>query len=194
MKTPVVQEQITFGNRQVLKIFRKVKKAKHVRIHVTSADQVLITGPYPVSFREFQKFFVKHQKWISEKLAYFEKFPNSSLKLSASQYQQKKEPARKLAHTKLAFWNQYYNFSWKRVAIRNQKTRWGSCSSAGTLSFHAAIVDLPEELQDYLVVHELCHIEALNHSQVFWKLMERVLPNARALDASLKKYKGASIL
>lgn len=168
--------------------FRKVKKAKGIRIQISSADRVVVTGGLRTSFRSLEQFFALHREWVKKKLLHFQEFPNPTLKLTPEAYKQKKEAARILVQEKLTYWNQYYHFSWKRVTIRNQSTRWGSCSSAGTLSFHAAIVDLPGSLQDYLIVHELCHVRAMNHGVSFWTLVEKILPNARQLDKGLKKY------
>ncbi len=63
-----------------------------------------------------------------------------------------------------------------RVTIRNQRTRWGSCSSKGNLNFNVALMLAPPEVLDYVVVHELCHRLYLNHSKEFWHEVERVLP------------------
>lgn len=174
--------------------YRRVRGTKGIRMKISSGDVVRITGNTRARLGDLESFFFLHQSWALEKLRHFQKFPNPTIKLSESAYRQKKEKARKVVGEKLALWNQYYGFSWKRVTIRNQSTRWGSCSSAGTLSFHAALIDLPEDLQDYLIVHELCHLRAMNHSSQFWKLVEKALPNAQARDLRLKKYTQGSIL
>lgn len=155
---------------------------------------MIVTGNARVSFQSLERFFHLHKDWAEKKLEHFRQFPNATIKLSEGEYKKKKEAARKLVGEKLAYWNQFYQFSWKRVTIRNQSTRWGSCSSAGTLSFHAGIVDLPETLQDYLIVHELCHIQAMNHSTRFWVLVEKTLPAAQQLDKRLKKYTDTSVV
>lgn len=194
MKKASQQKTWAANGREIQVNFRKVKKSKHIRIHVSSPERVLVTGSPAVPFRDLELFFQKNQTWVQEKILHFQKFPNKNIQLPVVQYKVKKELARKLVLDKLTHWNKQYNFKWNQVAIRNQRTRWGSCSSKGTLSYHAGIVDLPESLQDYLVVHELCHLGALNHSLTFWTLVEKSLPHAKKLDAHLKKYAGTSIL
>ncbi len=83
--------------------------------------------------------------------------------------------ARALVHERLLYFNQFYNFSYQRVFIKNQKTRWGSCSKNGNLNFNYKIVHLPLHLADYIIVHELCHLGEFNHSKNFWALVGRTL-------------------
>jgi len=92
-------------------------------------------------------------------------------------YAEHKEAARALVHTKLTHWNQFYNFTYHRVAIRNTRSRWGSCSSKGNLNFNYRILFLPPELQDYLIVHELCHLQEMNHAPQFWALVAQQIPD-----------------
>jgi predicted metal-dependent hydrolase len=75
-----------------------------------------------------------------------------------------------------------------RITIRNQKTRWGSCSQKGNLNFNAALMLCPEDCRDYVVVHELCHRKEMNHSKAFWKLVEEVIPDYRAKERYLKEH------
>lgn len=85
--------------------------------------------------------------------------------------------ARRLVCVRLAHFNRFYGLSWKRVSIRDQKSRWGSCSSSGTLSFNWRLAVLPEPVADYVIVHELCHLRHLDHSDAFWRLVERAIPD-----------------
>ncbi len=110
------------------------------------------------------------------------------IKRGSVRYQKHKEEARILITERILFWNTFYKFSYGRVSIRNQKTRWGSCSSKGNLNFSYRLVFLPMHLVDYIVVHELCHLKEFNHSENFWSLIERELPNYRKSKDELKAY------
>jgi predicted metal-dependent hydrolase len=78
-------------------------------------------------------------------------------------------------------------FEYNRITIRNQKTRWGSCSSKRNLNFNYRIVFLPQDLAVYLVVHEICHLLELNHSRKFWELVAQFLPDHKELRKKLNK-------
>lgn len=103
-------------------------------------------------------------------------------------YLDHKEAARKLIHARLEYFNTHYNLIYKRVALRNQRRSWGSCTSLGNLNFSYKILFLPPELVDYIVVHELCHLKELNHSQRFWDLVAETIPNYKERKNALKKY------
>jgi len=91
-------------------------------------------------------------------------------------YVDHKEAARELCHARLEHFNQYYNLQYNRVAIRNTRSRWGSCSSKQNLNFNYRILFLEPELQDYLIVHELCHLQEMNHAPQFWSLVAEQIP------------------
>lgn len=98
-----------------------------------------------------------------------------------------KNQARALVIERLNYFNKFYQLSYKRVFIRSQKTRWGSCSSEHNLNFNYRIIYLSPELQDYLIVHELCHLKYFNHGPQFWSLVSETLPNYKELKAQLAK-------
>ena len=80
------------------------------------------------------------------------------------------------------------NFPINRVFIKNQKTRWGSCSSKNNINLNIQLYRLPNELVDYVIFHELVHIYVKNHSLEFWKMLIKYVPDARFLDKELKEY------
>jgi len=101
-------------------------------------------------------------------------------------YLQHKELARELVLARLVHYNQHYNVAWNRVAIRTTRTRWGSCSSQKNLNFNYKIMFLPTHLQDYIIVHELCHLQELNHGAQFWELVAEQSPDYKQHIAELK--------
>ncbi len=97
-----------------------------------------------------------------------------------------KSTALALVQTRIAFFNQHYGFTIGRVAIKNQQSRWGSCSKRGNLNFTYRLALLPSELSDYVIVHELCHLSEFNHSPAFWVRVAECVPDYRARRMTLK--------
>ena len=95
-------------------------------------------------------------------------------------YVANKEAARSITLQRLEYFNQFYNLTWNRVAIRNQRRCWGSCSAKGNLNFNYKILLLPEHLRDYIIVHELCHLAHLNHGKDFWDLVATQIPDFKS--------------
>ena len=102
--------------------------------------------------------------------------------------------ARVLIHERLAYFAPLCGVVYKRVAIRNQRRRWGSCSSLGNLNFNYRLVFLPPELCDYVIVHELCHLKQMNHGPLFWAEVEKVLPNYVELEMRLKQLEKTGVV
>lgn len=90
-----------------------------------------------------------------------------------------KEEARKRFDERAAFFAEYMGVVYGQIRVKEQKTRWGSCSGRGNLNFNWKLVMAPPEILDYVVVHELCHLKEMNHSRRFWQTVERVLPDYR---------------
>lgn len=85
--------------------------------------------------------------------------------------------ALKVISVKVKHYAGLMNVQYGRITIRNQKTRWGSCSSKGNLNFNCLLMLAPDEVVDYVVIHELCHLIEMNHSKAFWKQVEQVMPD-----------------
>ena len=104
-------------------------------------------------------------------------------------YLKHREVARDLAHSRVAHFNATYGFTVGRIAIRDQKSRWGSCSRKGNLNFNYRIALLPPHLVDYIVVHELCHLQEFNHAPQFWKLVGHTIPDYLQRRKELHRFK-----
>ena len=99
-----------------------------------------------------------------------------------------KKKAGKYLTDRLRFLAARHKFDYKKITIRNQKTRWGSCSHRNTISLNLKLVILPEELQDYVMMHELVHTRIHNHSHHFWEELDRYVGNGKRLAANLRDY------
>lgn len=88
-----------------------------------------------------------------------------------------RDQTQKLVSEKVAYYSSMMGVTYQRITIRVQKTRWGSCSSRGNLSFNCLLALVPEDVLEYVVVHELCHLIVMNHSERFWEEVHKILPN-----------------
>jgi predicted metal-dependent hydrolase len=108
-------------------------------------------------------------------------------KAKKAEYLRYKALALEFAKNRIVHFNSFYQFRVGKITIKNQKTRWGSCSKKGNLNFNYKIALLPEYLADYVIVHELCHLGQLNHSKKFWDLVNLTLPNYKKIKKEFKK-------
>ncbi len=161
---------------------KRSRRAKHIRLTLNSTG-LIITRPWYVPEAAALAFAKHHESWILQKLPQLE-VPKASL--SPHQITTLRLQARDLVRSRLEHFNKYYHFSFHRITIRDQKSRWGSCSANKTLSFNFRIALLPSDLADYLVVHELCHLKEMNHSASFWALVAQTIPNYRQLRRRLR--------
>lgn len=101
-------------------------------------------------------------------------------------YHAHREAARSHITARVEVWNQHYGFAYNRIAIKNHRRRWGSCSSLGNLNFNYKLILLPPHLLDYIVVHELCHLKELHHGPQFWHTVAETLPDYQILIQELR--------
>ena len=111
----------------------------------------------------------------------------SRISISEEEIKQLTELAKEVIPQRVAFFAAQMGVNYGRITIRNQKTRWGSCSQAGNLNFNCRLMKMPPEVLDYVVVHELCHRKQMNHSRAFWEEVEKVLPDYRVTRQWLKQ-------
>ena len=166
---------------------KRSRRARYMRLQVRPGGTVILTVPHQMAHSTIEKFLAQHAEWIhtaNERMRDYKALPVSGRR----DYLKHKEAARKFIHERLAHWSSFYPFSYGRVAIKNTKRVWGSCSRKGNLNFSYALLFLPRELADYVIVHELCHLKEHNHSARFWSLVAEALPNYRLLRHELRRY------
>jgi len=170
-------------------ILKRYKKSKTLRLKIRASGEVLVTAPYRLSKKYIDDFVQQRASWVQEKLDAFASLPQPHIKTQKGDYKKYKEQARKLVLEKIEKVNAYYKFSFGRVAIRDQKTRWGSCSNKKNLNFNYKIVFIPDICAEYIVIHELCHLKEMNHGENFWKLVEEVMPDHKKVRKELANFR-----
>lgn len=160
-----------------------------MRIAVFADSSVVVTLPFGFAREAAENYFKEKFNWVLKSLNYFKKYKHQPLiKSGRREYLKHKILALSLAKVKVEQWNKIYSFNYHRVNIKNQKTRWGSCSKKGNLNFNYKIVHLPETALDYLVIHELCHLKEFNHSQNFWALVAQAVPDYKKQRQALREF------
>lgn len=169
---------------------------KTMVIEITKNAKVLVRAPYRMPLSEIQRFVKEKSEWIEkhvQKMLEKQQEETTLEKLSAEQIRELAEEALQVLPKKVAYYAEMIGVNYGRITIRNQKTRWGSCSAKGNLNFNCLLMLTPEEVQDYVVVHELCHRKEMNHSRQFWSEVEKVLPDYRQRKKWLKENGGRII-
>jgi len=183
-----MQKVIELNTQRVEYTLRVSKRSRGIRLSVARGGVFTVSAPPFIRTSVIDEFIQKKSDWVLHKLAYFSQFPKKVvIKNKRKHFAEHKGKALALVRERLDHFNRYYGFKWDSVTIRNQKSRWGSCSRKGNLNFNYKIALLPPHLADYIIVHELCHLGELNHSRAFWSLVARTLPTHRRLRASLRK-------
>ncbi|MEK7460303.1 MAG: M48 family metallopeptidase [Patescibacteria group bacterium] len=133
-------------------------------------------------------FYLKIEE-ILQRISFTVKPVRKYVRARTKQYRHNKESARAIITLRIEHFNSFYKHTVGDIRIRDQKTRWGSCSEKGNLNFNYKTAFLEPNLRDYVVVHELCHLKEFNHSQDFWALVALSVPDHKALRKELKKIK-----
>ena len=163
-----------------VKIIRSNRKT--VSIQVNQDLSITVRAPQRVTQKEIKRILEKNDSWIQkhiEMLREKQAEAEDVKKLTAEEIKTLAEQAFKLIPQRVEYFARQVGVTYGRITIRNQKTRWGSCSSKGNLNFNCLLMLAPTEILDYVVVHELCHRKEMNHSKAFWTEVEKVLPDYR---------------
>lgn len=164
------------------------KRAKRMRISVRPDGSVTLIIPHRASEAIGQQFVQEKSAWIIATIARLQQSAKAPhIKRTNKDFLQHKYRALRLARRKVELFSKQLGVQHGIVNVKNQKTRWGSCSKTGNLSFNFRILFLHEDLQNYLVIHELCHLKEFNHSPRFWKAVESIFPEYRNARRELKQ-------
>ena len=141
--------------------------------------KLIVRAPLRSSEADINVFLEKHRSWIETHLArsQAQQETASGQYLTMQELRALGEKALEVIPGRVAYYAPLVGVTYGRITIRNQHTRWGSCSSKGNLNFNCLLMLAPPEVIDYVVVHELCHRKEMNHSTAFWNEVAKVLPD-----------------
>lgn len=157
-------------------------------IEVKRDGSVVVRCPVWVKDREVSDFVERNREWILKHRREVLKRLENRPVYTKAQVEEFRRHARWMLAQKTWQWAERMQVTYGKLTIRQQATRWGSCSAKGNLNFNWKLVLVPEELADYVVVHELAHRKEMNHSPRFWKLVEEQLPDYRERRKRLREY------
>ena len=155
---------------------------KTIAVEITRNGSVRVRAPRAMKQPEIEEFLRSREDWIEKHLARVRRemaeTPQYEV-LSTNEMRGLVSAALKDIPQRVEYFAPIIGVDYGRITIRNQRSRWGSCSAKGNLNFNCLTMLMPEEIRDYIVVHELCHRLEMNHSPAFWGHVERVMPEYR---------------
>ena len=175
-----------------LKVTIIYSKRKTVSIELKT-EGLLVRAPKGVSRRAILSLLNEKRDWIEKHLEKQRKQQSMQEQLPTFTPEEIEEMAKKALEVipeKVKKYAAIVGVDYGRITIRNQRTRWGSCSGKGNLNFNCLLMMFPEEIIDYVVVHELCHRKHMDHSKEFYAEVERVFPDYRRCRKWLKDHGG----
>ena len=153
---------------------------KTIAMRITGPNAVEIRAPRSMSQAQIDDFIRQHQAWLDkhlgivnqreQEIAALPPLTDAEINALADQALAKIPP-------RVRYFSKMLNVTYGRITIRNQKSKWGSCSSQGNLNFNCLLMLCPPEVMDYVVIHELCHLYEFNHSPKFWERVARYQPD-----------------
>ncbi len=168
-------------------LMERSARAKHVNLSIKPFKGVRIAVPSGVSFKEAEAIAQTKRQWLKDHLR--------RMAVIEDEIRSRHNPpvinlrmARQFLVERLAELAGEHGFSYNRVFVRNQKTRWGSCSGKNNINLNINLVQLPRELIDYTILHELVHTRVKNHGPQFWEELGKYIADPRAVDRELNKY------
>jgi predicted metal-dependent hydrolase len=169
--------------------YHRSRRAKNVRITIAPTQAITVTVPAKVSLECAKDFVQSKWSWIQKhltKIRHMETLQAEQPRLSRDELIKAQDEL----FARLEYFSKKHDLTYRRAAFRCQKTKWGSCSGQNNISLNVNMVFLPKHLQDYLLLHELCHIPHKNHGKEFWVQLDRCCGgNARAFAKELKNHR-----
>ena len=156
-------------------VFRKSMRSRNISIRVHPVKGVSMTVPYMLPYAAARLFFEARRDWIIQTIAKQKEQSRNVHVATPDEIESLRRQAKAELPSRLAELAARYGFTYNRVSIKHNATNWGSCSSKGNINLNLTIMRLPRVLQDYVLLHELCHLRHQDHGHGFHLLLEHVL-------------------
>ena len=156
-------------------VFRKSMRSRNISIRVHPVKGVSVTVPYMLPYAAARIFFEARRDWIIQTIAKQKEQARNVHVATPDEIESLRRKAKAELPPRLAELAARYGFTYNRVSIKHNATNWGSCSSKGNINLNLSIMRLPRVLQDYVLLHELCHLRHQDHGHGFHLLLEHVL-------------------
>lgn len=170
-------------------LFVKSNRPKRLSITVRPYKRIRVAVPARVSFRKAREYLLSKLDWAQKSLEYVKKVEQQQESALNDLPKIDRTEAKAIIINKLNELSEKYGFGYNRVYIRNQRTRWGSCSHLKNISLNMNLVRLKPELMEYVILHELVHTRIKSHCKKFWSELDKYVGNARQLDKTLNKHR-----
>ena len=164
-------------------------------LEVKSSGQVIVRSPKRVGLDYIQKFVAGRQDWLSKviekmsvKMSIQKAVEKPWSNFSKLEWEQAKKQAKALFKEELSLYSDQMGCSYTKLRLSCARTRWGSCSSSGTISINFALYFAPLEIRHYVIIHELAHVKHPNHSSKFWNFVSQFDPTWKTHRAWLKQH------
>lgn len=167
--------------------YRVIRSSRRtIAIQICADGGVLVRCPRRMDAEAIQAFVQSRSGWIEKHLVKQAALPKLPA-FTDAELRDLAQKALRIIPERVACFAPLIGVSYGRISIRNQRSRWGSCSGKGNLNFNCLLMLAPDEVVDYVVVHELCHRKEMNHSKRFWAEVERILPDYKVRKKWLKE-------
>lgn len=184
-----MKREIELEGKKVFYTVKPSRRGRYLRMTIEVDGTVVVTIPHSSFERFVEKFLRQKSKWILKHLEQVKKIGDRTvIKHSKKDYEKNKAGVLQMVEERIEFFNLFYKLQYNHISIRNQMSLWGSCTRTGNLQFNYKLLYLPKRSFDYVIVHELCHLKEHNHSDRFWKLVARMIPDYKEIRKSLHKY------
>ena len=157
-------------------VFVRQRRARHYILRLRADGVVRVTVPWRGSRAEAERFLSQRREWVAREVRRRDAALDAARLPDGVEAELRSQAARELPR-RLAELALEHGFTVRAVSVRNQRTRWGSCSPSGRISLNWRLVQVPPAVRDYVLLHELAHLRHLNHSARFWRELARLCPH-----------------